>query len=116
MNWIQLDSEEALEDVKKQSMEGRILIFRYSPSSSISILLRGLFEREWAEHEMEMKPFFLDVSRDPSLSKKVDKEFGVKNDVPQLLVIEKGKCIYSGAYGEVDYRTIRQFSNLRKLN
>lgn len=115
MNWIKLDSENIIEDIKNGSLEKRILIFKYSPRCAISILMRGLFEREWIEDEMEMKTYFLDIMEYPGLSEKIAAEFNENHQSPQLLIIENKKCIYSASHGGVDVKKIRRFSNLREI-
>jgi bacillithiol system protein YtxJ len=115
MNWIQLDSEEKISEIKSLSNEKRVMIFKFSPRFPISILMRGLLEREWSESEMEMKAYFLDTSEHPALSKKIESEFNISHQSPQVLIIEEGKCVFSAANGGVDFRKIREFSNLRKI-
>jgi len=115
MNWIKLDSENNIEDIKNRSLDKRILIFKFSPRCAINILMRGLFEREWIEDEMEMKTYFLDIMEYPGLSKKIETEFNVIHQSPQILIIENKKCIYSASHGGVDYKKIRRYSNLRKI-
>jgi bacillithiol system protein YtxJ len=75
--------------------------------------MRGLFEREWIESDMQMKAYFLDITEHPGLSEKVESEFNVKHASPQILIIEKQKCIFSATHGGVDVKKIRGFSNLR---
>lgn len=116
MNWIQLDSENVLEKIINESTKGRILVFKYSPRCSISILMRGLFEREWIESEMEMEAYFLDITEHPGLSKKVESKFNVQHSSPQILIIENQECIFSASHGGVDVKKIREFSNLRVHN
>lgn len=115
MNWIQIESEVLIKEIKEESVEKRVLIFKYSPRSAISILMRGLFEREWLEGEMEMKVYFLDIMEHPSIANKIETEFNVPNSSPQVLIIENGKCVYSASNGGVDVKTIRRFSNLRAV-
>ena len=114
MNWIALDTEEKLNELTEKSKNSRVLIFKFKPRDIISILIRGLLERYWHSGEMEMELFFLNVAEQPDLSDKVDSIFGLKTDIPSILIIENKKCIYTASSGQIDYNKIRAFSNLYK--
>lgn len=116
MNWIQLDSEEKIDEIKKKSFEKRVFIFKFSSRVVTAIIIRNLLEREWSEGEMNMDTYFLDSSGKPELDKKVSAEFGSQQYIPQGLIIEKSKCIFSVIDGNIKYSVLRDYSNPKKMD
>jgi hypothetical protein len=71
-----------------------------------------VIEREWSPKEMNMDVYLLDAGEFPLLSEKVSADFNVPpQDLPQALIIEKGKPVFFASYGKIDYRTLRNFAN-----
>ena len=111
MNWIPVDSEEKLDEIKKLSAEKRVLLFKFKPGLTLNTLVRMVLEREWNPNEMKMDVYILEVNEYPSLSEKSSADFNVPHNTPQALIIEKGKCIFSANHGKIDFRTLRGFAN-----
>ena len=114
MNWIQLDSEETINEVKAKSREGRVFIFLFSGKVVTGIIVRNLLEREWTDGEMNMDTYFLDVNEKPDAAAAASKEFGVEVHSHQGLIIEKGKCLFSAIEGKVRFDVLREYSNPKR--
>ena len=111
MNWINLDSKEKLDEVTEISQGKRVLILKYSHNESVDYIVRMLLEREWNEGEMRIKTFLLDTAANNNLAKQIDSEFGMSDETPQVLIIEKGKPAFIGLHGKVIYSEIKKFAN-----
>ncbi|MCI0450231.1 MAG: bacillithiol system redox-active protein YtxJ [Chlorobi bacterium] len=111
MNWLKINSEAKIREIKELSQNGRVLIFKYSPRCVVSYLMRTLFEREWHEEAMKMETYLLNVREYKELSDKIASELGVEHASPQILVIEKGKCVFSASHGKVLVSNVKQFRN-----
>ena len=111
MNWLNIDSVEKIMEIKDLSQNRRVLIFKYSPKCVVSYVMRMLFEREWHEEAMKMETYLLNVKEHKELSDKIAKEFGVEHQSPQILIIEKGKCIFNASHGKIKVSEIKQFAN-----
>ena len=48
MNWIKIDSKEAIAELKTISMKERVMLFKFKPECSINHVMKLLLEREWA--------------------------------------------------------------------
>ena len=111
MNWINLDSKAKLDEVKQISAEKRVLILKYSHNESVDYIVRTLLEREWNEGEMRTKTYLLDTAADSDLAKQIDSEFGMSDETPQVLILEKAKPVFLGLHGKVIYSEIKKFAN-----
>ena len=111
MNWIKLDSLEKLEEMKTASENEKVLVLKFSPKCAINYVVRNLLEREWAEGEMRMKTYLVDVVSDKSSSVQIEKEYGVDHESPQALIIQNGKVVFHASHGRVIYSELRKFAN-----
>jgi bacillithiol system protein YtxJ len=108
MNWIALEDENQLEEIKKESQEKPVLIFKHSTSCSISATALNRLERSWKTEEVpHLKAYYLDLLSYRGLSREVANTFGVVHESPQVLLIEKGKCIYYASHLGISYPEVK---------
>lgn len=107
MKWIELKDENELDNIKDESAQKPVLIFKHSTRCSISSTALGRMERSWKDDEMEnVKPYFLDLINHKGLSSQIAEEFGVKHESPQVLIIKDGKCIYNASHLSISYQEV----------
>ncbi|MBE2218470.1 MAG: bacillithiol system redox-active protein YtxJ [Ignavibacteria bacterium] len=111
MNWIKLDSPEMLQEMKAASENEKVLVLKFSPKCAINYVVRNLLEREWAEGEMSMKTYIVDVISGKGISAQIEKDYGVDHESPQAIVIDKGKVVFHASHGKVIYSELRKFAN-----
>jgi bacillithiol system protein YtxJ len=99
MNWIQLENQEQLKEIK--SSEQYSLIFKHSTRCSISMMARKRFELEWNALPENLNLYFLDLLKFREVSNAVSEIFDVYHQSPQLLLIRNGECIYETSHGEI---------------
>lgn len=115
MNWIQLKDENTLKDIKSESAEKPVVIFKHSTRCSISAAALGRLERNWNAQEMtDIKFYFLDVITNRQVSQKVEDVFDVVHESPQLLIISNGNCIFHNSHMSIGYPEIK--NQLNKLS
>ena len=108
MNWKPLESIAAVEQLKKDSYERPVVIFKHSTRCSISSMALNRLERSWNENEMEkVAIFFLDLIRHRDVSQQVAESFRVMHQSPQLLLIHKGECVYDASHMGISYQTLK---------
>jgi bacillithiol system protein YtxJ len=108
MNWIALEEEKQLEEIKKESEEKPVLIFKHSTSCSISATALNRMERSWKTDEVpHLKTYYLDLLSYRGLSREVANKFGIVHESPQLLLIEKGKCVYHASHLAINYSEVK---------
>lgn len=107
MKWNKLTDPGQLQDIKKESSDQAVLIFKHSTRCSISSTALGRLERSWSESEAsKVKPYFLDLISFREISNQIEKEFNVVHESPQVLMIKDGVCTYSASHMGINYKDI----------
>lgn len=108
MNWIALKEETQLENIKKESAEQPVLIFKHSTRCSISATALNRLERAWKAEDMPMvKAYYLDLLSYRAISQQIASTFSVVHESPQLLLISNGKCVYHASHLEIAYPEVK---------
>ena len=110
MDWIKLENENQVEEIKKISIEKPVLIFKHSTRCSISSTSLNRLERAWKT--IEVKPYLLDLISFRNISSQIAKEFGIEHQSPQVLLIDQGKCVYNTSHLDINYSDILQQAHL----
>lgn len=111
MNWILADSADKIYEAEDLSQKERVLIFKYSTKCVISHIMKTLLQKEWAEGEMRMKTYLVNVIENHDLSNDIAQRFGVEHESPQVIILEKGKPVFTGAHGKVLYANLKPYAN-----
>jgi bacillithiol system protein YtxJ len=107
MNWHQLNSEEQLEQIKKESFERPIMIFKHSTSCSISSASLSRMERNWKEEEAKnMKVYFLDLLKNRRLTNAIAQKFNVEHQSPQVILIKNGERVYDESHFGISFQDV----------
>ncbi len=96
MNWIPLQTESQLEDIKAKSAGRPQLIFKHSTRCSTSALVKGRLER--AEKPEAIDFYYLDLINYRPISNKVADLFRIDHESPQVLLIRDGQCVYDESH------------------
>jgi bacillithiol system protein YtxJ len=92
MNWISLNSETQLEEIRERSAQRPQVIFKHSTRCGTSQLVRSRLERGAQPQAIDF--YFLDLLKYRPVSNKVAETFGVHHESPQILLIRDGKCVF----------------------
>lgn len=107
MNWEALTTFNE-EQIRLQSKEKAVIIFKHSIRCSISAMVLNRLERQWNSSEMEgAVPYFLDLISYRQVSSAVAKTYNVVHQSPQVLVIQDGKCIYNSSHTDISYEKLK---------
>lgn len=110
IDWKSLDTAATLEEIKQQSNDQTIMLFKHSTRCSISASALDRLERSWDNQEMEgIQPYFLDLIRYREVSNQVAQEFGVAHQSPQLILIRDGKAVYDNSHFGINYQELKEF-------
>lgn len=108
MNWIKLTALEQLEQIKEESKEHPVLIFKHSTSCSISNASLNRLERNWNPEEVgKLKAYFLDLLSYRNISNAIAEQFNVPHQSPQVLLIEDGKAVNDWSHFDINYKEIK---------
>lgn len=107
MNWNPLNTLSQLAEINRESQIQPVMILKHSTRCSISSAALGRLERKWTEGDSsKMKPYYLDLIQYREVSNAVQDHYGVEHQSPQVLIISKGKCVYSATHFEIVYEEL----------
>jgi bacillithiol system protein YtxJ len=108
MKWNELTALDQLQQIKNESTERPVLIFKHSHRCNISRTALDRLERHWNDAEMgQVKPYFLDLISYREISNTLANDFNVAHESPQILLIDKGKSVLDLSHFEIEYQQIR---------
>ena len=96
MNWIALQTETQLEEIRKRSTDRPQVIFKHSTRCSTSALVKSRLERTSAPATLDF--YFLDLLKYRPISNKIEVDFFVRHESPQILIIRNGECVYDESH------------------
>ena len=106
MKWNTIHSLEDLNQVFEASKTKKQMIFKHSTSCSISNMALNRTENNWDISD-DITPHYLDLLNYRDLSNKIAEIYDVKHESPQVLIIEKGKCIYHNSHNGIRVEEIK---------
>jgi len=104
MNWIPLSDESQLNDIVANSKTVPQVIFKHSTRCSISSMAKNRLDRK--EGPSGINFYLLDLIRYRNISNRIAKDFEVRHESPQVLVIENGKCVYNESHSGISFDEI----------
>lgn len=108
ISWNSLNNVGQLEAIKLESEQQKILIFKHSTRCSISDMALGRVEKSTPEIYQKFKPYLLDVISSRDVSNLLESTFNIKHESPQILIIYKGKCIYTNSHSGINLQNISE--------
>jgi bacillithiol system protein YtxJ len=108
MKWNALRSVDQIKDIRTESKDNPVLIFKHSTRCNISRTSLDRLERNWKEDEMQnVRLYFLDLITYREISHRIAEEFGVEHESPQVLIIRDELSTYDRSHFEIDYHQIK---------
>jgi bacillithiol system protein YtxJ len=105
MDWKALNEESQLEEIKIRSSDTPQLIFKHSVRCSISSMAKNRLER--AVMPMGIDFYYLDIIRYRNISNKLETDFLVHHESPQVILIKDGECIYDESHSGISMDEIK---------
>ncbi|XZF13852.1 bacillithiol system redox-active protein YtxJ [Chitinophagaceae bacterium MMS25-I14] len=109
MKWIELTENVQLEQIREQSKQQPVVIFKHSTRCSISTMAKNRLER--ASQPEHVAFYYLDLLRHRPLSNKIAEDFQVHHQSPQVLLIRNGECVYEESHNGIDMSEILEQTN-----
>jgi bacillithiol system protein YtxJ len=104
MNWIPLQSQTQLDQIREKSTQRPQVIYKHSTRCATSQLVRSRLERTETPEGLDF--YFLDLIAHRSLSDKIAEDFDVWHESPQILVIRNGKSVYDDSHLGISMKDI----------
>ncbi|HMR46576.1 MAG TPA: bacillithiol system redox-active protein YtxJ [Bacteroidia bacterium] len=97
-----LESNTQLIDIETESETKRQVIFKHSTRCSLSAFAKKVLLSEFSEElGDEFDVYYLDLLNNRMLSNTIAKRYEVQHESPQILILDRGKCIYHASHNEV---------------
>ncbi len=96
IEWISLNSSEGIQEILDKSSDRDQLIFKHSPTCSISAMSLEKFESVAPKPNIDY--YKLLVVEDRPVSLEVAERFDVIHQSPQILQIREGKCVMNKSH------------------
>ena len=109
LSWIPLTSLDQLLQIKEQSKTIPVIIFKHSTRCVISRMVLREFESSFAEHQLSVSLYILDLLTYREISNKIVSEFQVFHQSPQLIIIKNGEAIYHASHNDINSNNIKDF-------
>lgn len=108
INWIKLSDVDTVDQIKQESFEQPVLIFKHSTRCSISSGALDRLNRNWKESLSEkVKTYYLDLIAHREISNKIAETFEQQHQSPQALIIKDGKCTYNQTHFDIQFNDIQ---------
>lgn len=107
-DWQNLNSLEQIDEIKKQSEDKPVVIFKHSTRCGISHMAQHNLEGRWDFQPEELHFYYLDLIRNRPVSNAVAETFDVRHQSPQILIIRNGEVDYHTSHHLISVETIRK--------
>ena len=107
-DWVQLESEDAVEEVFAASGTRIQLILKHSQSCAVSFFAKQNLDSVPLEEWPEMDRSMVEVVRFRPISQYIAQKTSVRHESPQVLVIANGEVIFHASHSEVNKVNIQQ--------
>jgi len=104
-NWINLINQSSLDALINISFVNKVLLFKHSTRCSISSLVKSRIESVGDNRKIK-NCYYLDLLAFRQLSNKISSYFNINHESPQLLIIDKGKCIAHFSHLDITWDNI----------
>ena len=108
MEWNELTEQSQLEQLKTQSDEQPVLIFKHSTRCSISRSALKQFENEF-DLQDKIAPYFLDLLNHRDISNEIAFQFNVQHQSPQLLLLKNRAVVYHTSHENIDANELKKY-------
>jgi bacillithiol system protein YtxJ len=109
MKWKPLQTIEQLEQIIENSQKTPCLIFKHSTTCEISAMAKMRLEKQWDFDESQIIPFYLDLLQYRPISNAIAQRFDVHHESPQVLLLEKGECVYDASHLDISVSDLKSF-------
>ena len=98
----EIKTVEDWEQVKDESKNKRIFIFKHSNSCHTSTQVCSEIEQAVEDGVLGDPVYKIVVQESEEVSKKIASDTGVEHESPQIISLENGKSTYSASHGFID--------------
>jgi bacillithiol system protein YtxJ len=97
MEFIPLNHIAQLDQIDKESIDAPVLLFKHSTRCSISSAALARMKKGWL-NKATIKSYYLDLLTHRDISNEIAARYSIEHQSPQVLLIDKGKCVYTESH------------------
>jgi bacillithiol system protein YtxJ len=109
VRWEPLVTEDQLKELIRKSGERTQIIFKNSTTCGISGMVKRNFESIYAGMEGKADLHLLHVQYNRDLSNTVSRNFQVRHESPQLLIIKDGRVVQHASHGGITDLDLKEY-------
>ena len=104
-----LDDIKLLDEVDEISHTKPVVLFKHSTRCSISRFALKRFDAEFNYPEDKIDWYLLDLLNHRDISNEIAQRYNVQHQSPQIIVVRKGKAVFSSTHDGIDAHDLKQF-------
>lgn len=104
--WQPLTQDDQLEEIREESFQQPVIIYKHSTTCSISGMALNRLERNWDASLAHVKVYYLDLLSYRSISNEVANVFQVYHESPQILLIKDGQVVHNASHMGISVTSI----------
>ena len=108
MEWKEITEQSQLEQLKAQSEEQPVMIFKHSTRCSISRFALKQFENEF-DLQDKITTYYLDLLNHRDISNEIAFQFDVQHQSPQLLLLKNRVVVYHTSHENIDATELKKY-------
>ena len=108
MEWKELTEQFQLEQLKTQSEDQPVLIFKHSTRCSISRFALKQFENEF-DLQDKIITYYLDLLNHRDISNEIAFQFNVQHQSPQILLLKNRVVVYHTSHENIDATELKKY-------
>lgn len=109
MNWIALESEDQIQNIKELSSIKFQVIFKHSTRCSISSMALNRLRNSTQINTADF--YLLDLIKYRNISSIIAEDFKVFHKSPQVLIIKNAECIYNESHSGITIQNLLESLN-----
>ncbi|WP_111597734.1 bacillithiol system redox-active protein YtxJ [Chitinophaga skermanii] len=109
MEWLELTTEEEVNDITALSFEQPVVIFKHSTRCSISSMVKSRLERSVTTAPILF--YYLDLIRYRNVSNYIASKYSIEHESPQALLIKNGECVHAESHMGISMEELEAFAN-----
>lgn len=109
MEWINLETEEQLKEIKEKSTTKPQLIFKHSTRCSVSSMAKNRLNKNPLPDGIDF--YYLDLLKYRPISNKIADDYSVTHQSPQVLLIKNGNCVYTESHSGITMEEIEEIAS-----
>ena len=107
--WIHLNAISQIDTIKTKSVKVPQVIFKHSTTCGISRMVLNMFTDTFNLDSDQIDLYYLDIHSQREISNRIELDFGVRHESPQLLIIKNGESTFNISHGAIADIDLKEF-------